>query len=599
MEKEYDILKTVSPFNSLSNRKFNITQDTFSFYKPDKQEEAQPIHISELRIVKIDKIDNQLMLILTCSRETIQLACKFDENKLLEIRDFLSIIKRYYSIILIDYFYQNNIEGGYNTREFKYNLTQYLSENVVQQITDNFKTNESAIDKKTFEIWETFKKYKFDYNEGGSTDINPFEKMVFKKNDEEGLMTEFKPEDIDTVTKYFTTLMQMLVLIRRNQIECRFKRVELINEARINYEDKMILDHKEKEKKRSKVKLINETKNKKYNDKAKDIKNKEIKGKSESKGEFDQETITNNKEDLTLNKESESKEEQNEKLKQSNYKEIPSTILESIKTEDKSFEIIDKLKEENKKLKNDLFKCLDLYSKNKEKLKRYIIKTHIKIYSCYNCGNLLQSIESIQPTCEYDKNCTQNSLFSCLKCNIYFCTYCIIYQRNSKCAQNHRLFPSKDPNLCLLCDNSDSKTYFTCEHCNVAVCSKCMGERPTKEINCWNCNMELTWRKEVYAQCNKCLTIKDCFWGCSNCEYSLCLNCVQTNKGFCGAAHKLDQFNLESSWFNLSIDAKTQFSHNLYLRFMGKCMKCDEIIEGIGYCCSRCSYFICQKCYEE
>lgn len=566
MEIQYVIYKLSLKIKRWSKRKLVIREDFFSYYKHENQKEDHIYHISELLNIDMAKEeDYKVMKLIFNGKDKLTITTKEDNKKIEEIRSLILITKQNYGIALIKSFYVNRFLSDYNMDELKNNIQSFTTNHLINNIDDMLKKNKSLVDIKGMIVYSKLQPLiqKCKKEEIDNELIEPFIpypisiKDINQKND-----YTVSPNQIQEFFIYYMSLIKLLSTIRKNQIEYRFKIVPILDKAKQNYNSiKMLMPIE-----------VTFDSNRNTSDKKENVKSEE-----------------------EINVEKDSIKEI-EVIKEYNINEKENSNI-IIKDQGNSLQMqLNELKIRNKELKDKYFKSLDKHAKKKEKLKRYIVTTNIKIYYCYNCGNVLSQTEAEQPTCSFDENCTNSSLFYCKKCKIAFCTYCIIYHRNTKCSNNHRLFPSKTPDLCLLCNDSDSKTYFSCQHCGVAVCAQCIGERQTKEIPCYNCNTELVWRRQVYAECNRCSQVKDCFWGCTNCDYSLCLKCVNTTKGFCGAAHHLNEFNTMNKWTSLTIEKDSKFSNNFYMKFMGKCMKCDIIIEGKSFACLRCAYFICDRC---
>ena len=265
---------------------------------------------------------------------------------------------------------------------------------------------------------------------------------------------------------------------------------------------------------------------------------------------------------------------------------------------------------------------MDLLNKNssiKENFKIKLNKENFKLFFCYKCNNLLKRTIRSDSTCKFDKKCNQNSIFYCRRCKINYCTYCINYQRNLKCSKNHSFFPvinCKDKNYeCLICKSKTNIPFYVCSHCNEEICQMCSKGVKEKERTCYICNNELTWKKSIYSQCNKCNIFSHCYWSCCICDFSMCLNCYPILNKKCGGFHELEKINLDEERQSLKNQINNignrnnenkdnnnliMFFNNFELKFFGKCTKCRKTISnGFVFCCLRCMLFLCQDCYKD
>ena len=297
------------------------------------------------------------------------------------------------------------------------------------------------------------------------------------------------------------------------------------------------------------------------------------------------------------------KEKNNENNKNTNN----NNNLEENKLENQEKKL-KKISEENLILRDKLMTLLNQNSTIKEDFKKKLNKENFKMYFCYNCNNLLKRTSKSDSTCNFDKKCNKNSIFYCRKCKIHYCTYCINYQRNLKCSKNHSFFPvidCHDKNYkCLICDSKTNIPFYVCSHCKEEICSKCSNGIKEKEKSCYICNNELTWKKSIYSQCNKCNNYNHCFWNCCSCDFSMCLNCYPILSKKCGAFHDFEIYNLDLERNNFDFynndNFEIMFFNNFELKFFGKCSKCRKSINcGIVYCCLRCMLFLCSSCFKD
>ena len=280
---------------------------------------------------------------------------------------------------------------------------------------------------------------------------------------------------------------------------------------------------------------------------------------------------------------------------------------------------IQNLSNENLKLRDKLMDLLNKNSSIKENFKIKLNKENFKLFFCYKCNNLLKRTIRSDSTCKFDKKCNQNSIFYCRRCKINYCTYCINYQRNLKCSKNHSFFPvinCKDKNYeCLICKSKTNIPFYVCSHCNEEICQMCSKGVKEKERTCYICNNELTWKKSIYSQCNKCNNFSHCYWSCYICDFSMCLNCYPILNKKCGGFHELEKINLDEERQSLKNQINNignrnnenkdnnnliMFFNNFELKFFGKCTKCRKTISnGFVFCCLRCMLFLCQDCYKD
>ena len=288
---------------------------------------------------------------------------------------------------------------------------------------------------------------------------------------------------------------------------------------------------------------------------------------------------------------------------------LVTTPLSNEEYEQKKQRIID----DNNVMKAKLVELLNKNTAIKEKFKKTMKFKSLKLYFCPTCNNLLQKTMPTESNCNFDEDCTKRSLFFCRKCQINYCTTCVLYQRHLKDFHNHSYFPnntSKDKYNCVVCecDQSQGQPFFVCEHCNEYLCNQCVGDLSGKTYNCYNCNMELTWRKRVYSQCNKCMRWRDCFWCCAMCDYIMCLDCYALPRGTCGSFHKVKMIELDKERKEKVLDRAIMFKNNFEMNMLGKCSKCNKTFnpkeggesEGtVIFACLRCKLFLCEECNTE
>lgn len=285
------------------------------------------------------------------------------------------------------------------------------------------------------------------------------------------------------------------------------------------------------------------------------------------------------------------------------------STVNSFSDESKVDAKLNEAKKEKEELTNKLLELLNKNNQFKEKFKKLQKAKNIKLYFCPQCNYILDKTVPMKASCKLHHDCTTKSFFFCQKCKINYCTLCVVYQRNGKCSKNHSYFYSKfsDPSQvilqhsqeehCFLCDSTTARPFYACNYCNECLCGKCMKGQNGKTNNCYNCNGELTWRKRIYSQCNKCMKWKDCFWYCCICDYYLCIECYPNTKGFCGSMHEVEMFNLDKERRERTLDGRVVFKNNYEMGFLGKCSRCNHTIKDETIAaCLRCTMFLCTKC---
>ena len=261
---------------------------------------------------------------------------------------------------------------------------------------------------------------------------------------------------------------------------------------------------------------------------------------------------------------------------------------------------ISKKTEQNEAYKSRILSVLNLNIKMKDDLKNMILTQNKKLFFCLVCNTLLEKTLLDKSTCNFDSNCTSRSFFFCKKCKIHFCTKCIIYQRGLKCFQNHKYFPkpvnTNEDIKCFLCNRSKIFPYYECKYCKEQICSECSDGVNVRQNSCQNCNNELSWKKCLFTECDKCHKQSECFYFCICCDNSICLNCSNNPKGKCGALHCLEKIEFDLDKPN---KFKKRFHDNYEILIDGKCSLCNITIgKTTMWACLRCSLFLCNKCFK-
>ena len=261
---------------------------------------------------------------------------------------------------------------------------------------------------------------------------------------------------------------------------------------------------------------------------------------------------------------------------------------------------ISKKTEQNEAYKSRILSVLNLNIKMKDDLKNMILTQNKKLFFCLVCNTLLEKTLLDKATCNFDSKCTSRSFFFCKKCKIHFCTKCIIYQRGLKCFQNHKYFPkpvnTNEDIKCFLCNRSKIFPYYECKYCKEQICSECSEGVNVRQNSCQNCNNELSWKKCLFTECDKCHKQSECFYFCICCDNSICLNCSNNPKGKCGALHCLEKIEFDLDKPN---KFKKRFHDNYEILIDGKCSLCNITIgKTTMWACLRCSLFLCNKCFK-
>jgi hypothetical protein len=261
---------------------------------------------------------------------------------------------------------------------------------------------------------------------------------------------------------------------------------------------------------------------------------------------------------------------------------------------------ISKKTEQNEAYKSRILSVLNLNTKMKDNLKNMILTQNKKLFFCLVCNTLLEKTLLDKATCNFDSKCTSRSFFFCKKCKIHFCTKCIIYQRGLKCFQNHKYFPkpvnTNEDIKCFLCNRSKIFPYYECKYCKEQICSECSDGVNVRQNSCQNCNNELSWKKCLFTECDKCHKQSECFYFCICCDNSICLNCSNNPKGKCGALHCLEKIEFDLDKPN---KFKKRFHDNYEILIDGKCSLCNITIGKTSmWACLRCSLFLCNKCFK-
>ena len=263
-----------------------------------------------------------------------------------------------------------------------------------------------------------------------------------------------------------------------------------------------------------------------------------------------------------------------------------------MKHEGKKLEI---LKERYTDISNE---CLNL----KKSLREIIYDRNIFPFFCFKCGNLMKRKSNTTPsTCKIDNKCTNQSSFYCYKCKIDFCTYCIKEVKDGKCGNGHLMFKfgNISDKSCVNCLSNIHNECYMCNLCEVAICINCYENINSIPFKCEKCKCHLLWTRSTLNFCEKCNDFSQNFWDCFFCENSYCAKCYSPIKNYCGAAHLLEEIDLN----NLSTAEYTKnFSKpnsDLYCQYHimnYSCSYCSKTtIPKFSYC-KRCHFNKCESC---
>ena len=265
------------------------------------------------------------------------------------------------------------------------------------------------------------------------------------------------------------------------------------------------------------------------------------------------------------------------------------------------------MKHEGKKLEilKEKYNEISSESKNlKRTLREIIYDRNIYPFFCFKCGNIMKRKANVTTSsCKIDNKCTNQSFFFCYKCKIDFCTYCIKEIKDGKCGNGHLMFKFGNINdkSCVNCLTTIENECYMCTLCEVTICINCYDNINTILYKCEKCKCNLLWKRSLLDFCEKCSEFSQNFWECFFCENSYCTKCYFPKTNFCGAAHDLEEVDLNN------------FSHSEYTKNFNKpnsdiycllhimnfsCSYCKRTsIPKFKYC-KRCHYNICEACIK-
>ena len=564
---EFEVLKfggsLVKQFNPAI---FVIEEDEFYYKKKKNDETFKRYHMSYLKEVYIQrqiKEKQEYVLIIDLNncfdnnkkeKSLIKLANKKEDTETIsQIKKILNVKRLQYDINLFLYNYKERMMNLLDSKDI-INKSEEETKNNYNKITKALKRNNFLL--------KNIDKINLLFNEK----LNNFVKLLNVNDFNANLMDE------DTINKIKSLL--------NNNFENQKK-------SNKNYEEL----YKFKNIYINLIKLMSQIKfgfllkKFKYNDKRYLLGNQ--KTNKNSKNNNDDEKLFENPENIDEIKEQDKKEDNN--------------INNEIKIADNIDSKISKKKEINEAYKSRILTALNSNTKMKDNLKNMILTQNKKLFFCLVCNTILEKTLLDKANCNFDPKCTSRSFFFCKKCKIHFCTKCVVYQRGMKCVKNHKYFPKPvNPNddiKCFICNKSKMFPYYECKYCKEQICSECSEDMLIKQNTCHSCSNELVWKKCLYAECDKCQKLVDCFYFCICCDYSICLNCSNLPKNKCGSLHQLEkiEFNLDDPE-----KYKKSFCNNYEIRFNGKCSWCNITLGKMDmWACLRCSLFLCQKCYTK
>lgn len=242
----------------------------------------------------------------------------------------------------------------------------------------------------------------------------------------------------------------------------------------------------------------------------------------------------------------------------------------------------------------------------KRKIKELIDNFGLIIYYCFRCGNILTyNKKSINSNCLFDDYCTSTSLFSCKRCKIDYCSYCVQYYKNKKCYKNHVLFEFNGcfNKECVICSSSITDKGYGCNICEFPLCSQCNQLRVSVETKkCDKCKIEYYWKRPTISKCEKCGKLKECFWFCKYCLGSFCAECIKTTRDYCGANHLLELVQLKSNCYeelDFQEDKESFWSQMTEIYHYPICSLCQNLFPQSYKMCKRCNYIVCNLCLKE
>ena len=250
--------------------------------------------------------------------------------------------------------------------------------------------------------------------------------------------------------------------------------------------------------------------------------------------------------------------------------------------------------------------------KLKIELKEFLKNKKFQIFFCFKCGNLLKLDRKNNSSCKFDTSCTAKSNYKCMKCEINFCTNCVIEISEEKCGMGHLMFMNNNNILmkyCDVCNKFINENSLSCNLCDLFICDNCNETNKSLErMQCNYCNMRLVFKENSFEKCLMCLEFKECPWKCYFCDYSQCVECNWSevdSHDYCGQLHLMQKFSLneincDPNKINSSFikNSKTKLFAN-WLCFVKLCSKCGEFLYEEFLYCNRCSFLLCQNCYDK
>lgn len=249
--------------------------------------------------------------------------------------------------------------------------------------------------------------------------------------------------------------------------------------------------------------------------------------------------------------------------------------------------------------------------KLKIELKEFLKNKDYQIFFCFKCGNLLKWDPKNNSTCKLDPSCTEKSNYKCMKCEINFCTNCVIEISQEKCGRGHLMFIKNNNILmkyCDICNKCINEYCLSCNLCDLFICGKCNEtNKSLGRIQCNYCNLRMVFKENSFEKCLMCLEFKECPWKCYFCDYSECVECnwseVDSHE-YCGQLHLMDKFSLNQincdpnkvNTSNIN-NSKTKLLSNC-LCFVKLCSKCGEFLYEEFMYCNRCNFLLCENCHD-
>lgn len=587
---EFKILKSGGIVKQYNPSILTIKDDEFYFKKKENKDKYNIYHISFLNDVYIEQKPNEkqeYILILEINNKCVT---KKKEEKNVILKKLTVKDKK-------DNYILSNIKKILNIKRFQYDLNLFLfnfkqkmklslNKDIIKKFFDNNEVNNikqdilNNIEKKNIKekindlLLDKLNNFIKILNQNNDNDnINLLDEEIIIKirdiingtfilqNNENNILENYsdKFDEINKFNNVYLNLIKLLTQLRFCYILKRFK----------YYDKKYLLENQ----------VINFNKNNHNNS----INN-----------------INNEKNEINTSNESDILFSPNESVLKDTINNI-NEIKEDIQTK------INKKKEYNENIQNRILSGLNSNTKMKENLKNLIISQNIKLYFCLKCNSLIEKTLIDKPNCNFDKTCTNRSFFYCKKCKIHFCTKCIVYQRGLKCSKNHTYFKKpvlNEETKCYICNKLNKIPYYECKFCKELICSDCASICTSKQNTCFNCNNELTWRKNIYTSCDRCHKLSECFYCCICCDYSICLNCASIPDKLCGTLHNLEEIDLRKNYYykdkiDNDLICNKIYSFNYWLEFSGKCSWCNSTIgKNRIWGCLRCSLFLCEKCVK-